>query len=180
MAILAVQEGDLRIAMFWLIMALIVDGLDGTFARYFNVKEVLPGISGKNIDYVVDFLNYAIVPAFMFHEAMLVPHPWNLPLTIIILLASALYYGRKTMVTQDHYFLGFPVLWNMVMFYYIFITNYKPMTYIVITLFLAVLHFVPIKVAYPSRNMRFKISTIAVFCIFLVTMLFAVYHTFSR
>ena len=51
MAILAINEKDWRSTMFWLLAALIIDGIDGTFARMFRVKEVLPYIDGKTIDF---------------------------------------------------------------------------------------------------------------------------------
>ena len=36
-----------------------LDGIDGTFARMAKVKEVLPHVDGKMIDYVIDFFTYA-------------------------------------------------------------------------------------------------------------------------
>ena len=175
MALLAVQAHDWRTAMFWLIAALAIDGIDGTFARMFRVKEVLPRIDGKLIDNVIDFVNYALIPAYMFYEAGLVPEGWDLALTFVILLVSALYYGREGMISDDHYFIGFPVMWNMVLFYYLFVTDFPPAVYIVLTLFFAVLHFMPVKFAYPSRNARFRIPTIAVTVLFMVTMTGLVY-----
>ena len=53
MAILAINEKEWRVAMLWLVACLVIDGVDGTFARLFKVKEVLPEIDGKIIDYVV-------------------------------------------------------------------------------------------------------------------------------
>ena len=41
MAILAINAKDWRSAMAWLFVALIIDGVDGTFARLFKTKEVL-------------------------------------------------------------------------------------------------------------------------------------------
>ena len=176
MAMLAVQDHDWRTAMFWLIVALIIDSLDGSLARLFKAKEVLPFMDGKTIDYVIDFANYAIIPAYMFYEAGLVPEGWKLPLTAIILLVSALYYGKEGMVTEDNYFVGFPVLWNIVMFYYLFVTDYAQNTYIILTLIFAILHFVPVKFVYPSQNDRFKIPTIIVTVIFILTLTALVFY----
>lgn len=175
MALLAVAEHDWRTAMFWLLVALIIDGVDGTFARLVRVKEVLPRVDGKLIDNVIDFVTYAFIPAFMFYEAALVPGAWRWVLTVVILLVSALYYGRQGMISEDHYFVGFPVLWNLVMFYYLFVTDFSAMAYILLTLFFAALHFVPVKVAYPSRNARFRIPTLIVFVVLMATMVLLVY-----
>ncbi|MFU8862018.1 MAG: CDP-alcohol phosphatidyltransferase family protein [Cyclonatronaceae bacterium] len=175
MALLAVVEHDWRTAMFWLIAALVIDGVDGTFARLVRVKEVLPRVDGKIIDNVIDFVTYAFIPAVMFYEAALVPGAWRWALTVMILLVSALYYGRQGMISEDHYFVGFPVLWNLVMFYYLFVTDFGAAAYILLTLLFAVLHFVPVKVAYPSRNARFRVPTLIVFVVLMATMVLLVY-----
>tara|TARA_Y100000385_G_scaffold62401_1_gene61254 strand:+ start:128 stop:802 length:675 start_codon:yes stop_codon:yes gene_type:complete len=176
LALLATKNHDWKMAMFWLVLALVIDGVDGFFARLFNVEENLPFIQGKNIDYVVDFVNYAFIPAYMFYELALVPDPWLLTLSLVIVLVSALYYGRAEMVTADKYFIGFPVLWNMVLFYYIFITDYNSIHYIWITALIAALHFIPIKMAYPSQNHRLKIPSLFAFCAFVFTILGALYY----
>ena len=49
MSILAINNEDWRGAMLWLFLALFIDAIDGTFARWCKVKEVLPGMDGKMI-----------------------------------------------------------------------------------------------------------------------------------
>ena len=161
MAILAVHEHDFRMAAIWLIVCQIVDGIDGTFARMAKVKEVLPNMNGSTIDYVIDFATYAIIPAFFFYEAALAPANILLLITSIILVVSALYYGKEGMVSEDYYFIGFPVMWNIVVFFLFFIFQLPPWGNVAIILFFAILHFVPIKFVYPSRATRFQGLTIA-------------------
>src|SRR5919201_5008016 len=55
-------------------VALIVDGVDGTIARYAKVAEVLPRWSGDVLDLVVDFVTYVFVPAYAIAAAGLLPH----------------------------------------------------------------------------------------------------------
>jgi len=162
-------------AMFWLIIAFGIDGVDGFLARMVKAKDVLPFIDGKNIDYVVDFVNYAFIPAYMFYKAELVPAAFLIPLTCFILLISALYYGRTNMVTDDKYFIGFPVLWNFVMYYYLFITDYAEVHYVWITLLIGILHFIPIKMAYPSQNERNKVITLIMTFLVAMMMLWSVF-----
>ena len=180
LALLATERQDWRMAMFWLVIALAIDGIDGFFARLFKVEQNLPFIQGKNIDYVVDFVNYAFIPAYMFFKAELVEDIWLFPLSTAILLVSALYYGRASMVSDDKYFLGFPVLWNMVLFYYLFISNFESVHYVWITVLICILHFVPIKMAYPSQNDRNKFLTISVFALFVLVILAAIYYYPSK
>ncbi|MEM9820270.1 MAG: CDP-alcohol phosphatidyltransferase family protein, partial [Bacteroidota bacterium] len=58
MAILAINHQNWREAMLWLVLCLVIDGLDGSLARVFKVGEVLPYMNGKTIDYVIDFATY--------------------------------------------------------------------------------------------------------------------------
>lgn len=156
MAILAVNRSDWNGAMFWLLLALLIDGVDGTFARLVKVEEVLPDVSGKMIDSIIDFINYALIPAYFFFCAGLVAAPWDLVLTFVILLVSALYYGKEGMISDDLYFVGFPVLWNVVVFFLFFVLQLPPWANAAAVLFFAVLHFVPVKFAYPSRTTRWR------------------------
>lgn len=175
MAILSINEKDWRTAMFWLFIALVIDGIDGTFARMLKVKEVLPQIDGKTIDFVVDFATYAIIPAYFFYSAELVPEDWNLPCTSLILLVSALYYGKDGMVSTDMYFIGFPVLWNLVVFYLIFVFQASPIGNIFIILAFAIAHFIPLKFAYPSQASSFQKPTLIVSLLFFIVLLAILY-----
>ena len=175
MAILAINAKDWRDTMFWLLAALVIDGIDGTFARMFRVKEVLPYMDGKTIDYVIDFATYAIIPAYFFYQTDLVYTEWKLPLVFLILIVSALYYGKEGMVSDDNYFVGFPVLWNMVVFYLVFVLDCSPLMNGLLVVFFAILHFVPIKFAYPSQASRMKVITVIASLIFLIALPLLVY-----
>ncbi len=168
MAILAINDLAWRGAMLWLVVALVIDGIDGTFARIFRVQEVLPDMNGKTMDYIIDFATYAIIPAYFFHQAGLVEAAYNLPCTIVILLVSALYYSKEGMVSEDYYFIGFPVMWNMVVFYLFFVFELSSIWNMLAVIFFAVLHFVPIKFVYPSRGKHFQRLTIAVTTILII------------
>lgn len=175
MAILAIDEKDWRIAMFWLIICLFIDGIDGTFARLFKVKEVLPNMDGKSIDYVIDFATYAIIPAYFFYSTDLVEETWRLPLTFLILMVSAIYYGKEGMVEDEQYFVGFPVLWNMAVFYLVFVFQFDSLGNALMVILLSILHFVPFKAAYPSRSKQFKKMNIAVTIVAISTMILIVF-----
>ena len=161
MAILAITNKDWRSAMAWLLVALVIDGIDGTFARMFKTKEVLPKIDGQTIDYVIDFANYALIPAYFFYQTDLVNESWRLPLSCLILLVSAIYYGTDGMVSDDYYFIGFPVMWNIVVFFLVFVFSFNEVGNAAIIVIFSILHFVPIKFAYPSRATRLKSVTIS-------------------
>jgi len=155
-------------AMFHLIVAFIIDAVDGTFARLFKVQERLPHIDGKMMDYVIDFATYAIIPAFFFYEAKLTTDALLFPCTAIILFSSVLYYGKKKWVTEDFHFIGFPVLWNFVVFLMFFLLKTSPIVNAVAVVVLAIMHFLPIKFLYPSRTdklLYLNVTVISTLCI---------------
>lgn len=155
MAIVAIDQEDFRTCFLWLIVCFVIDALDGTFARMAKVEEVLPSMDGKTIDFVIDFASYALIPAYFFYKAEMASPLMMMPALAIILLSSALYYGKKGMVEDDQYFIGFPVLWNFVVFYQYFIFHNNQTLNIISVVFFGILHFVPLKFAYPSRTKRF-------------------------
>lgn len=171
MAILAINQHDWSSAMLWLVLCQFIDGIDGTFARIWKVKEVLPHVDGKMIDYVIDFATYAIIPAYFFYQAEMVWEAWRLPCTFLILLVSAIYYGIDGMVSDDYYFIGFPVMWNIAVLFMFFVFQFPPAGNVAFIVFLAVLHFVPIKFPYPSRALHFRWPTIIVTVVLIASMI---------
>ncbi len=161
-------EYKLREAMIWLFIAFIIDGIDGSFARKFKTSEIFPGWDGKSIDYVIDFATYAIIPAFFIYESGILPEEYRFLGICCILLVSALYYGKNGMVSNDWYFVGFPVMWNMVAFMMYFVTDFSPMANLVWVILFCVLHFVPIKYPYPSRRNSLMIPNIIISVLFFI------------
>ena len=154
LAVISISNSEFAQAMVWLMICFFIDGTDGLLARRFRVKEVLPGMDGKNIDYITDFITYAFVPAYFVFQSNLVNSSIRLPLAGYIILISAFYYGRSNMVSQKGQFTGFPVLWNLVVFYTYFIFEAGPIFNTVFILFFGILHFLPIQVSYPSNHLK--------------------------
>src|SRR6476469_3483388 len=53
----------------WLGLALVIDGIDGTFARMADVSGRLPRFSGDRLDLVIDYVTYVFVPALALLQA---------------------------------------------------------------------------------------------------------------
>ncbi len=153
--IVCTSRGEFGWAFAMLILTVIIDGVDGTFARLCKVWEVLPDVSGKTMDYVIDFATYAIIPTYIIYEAQLLPSEVSFLGAAIILIVSVLYYGKEGMVSNDYYFVGFPVMWNLVAFYLFYVFSLPPWGNFITVVLFAILHFVPIKYLYPSRSKRF-------------------------
>lgn len=161
-------------AMFvWLGLALAIDGIDGTFARRLRVTEVLPRWSGEVLDLVVDVLNYVFVPAYALVAGGLLPQPVAVPLGLVVVVTGALYFADRWMKTADHYFRGFPALWNVVAFY-LFVLKLPGSLAAAIVAALAVLTFAPIHFIHPVRIARLRMLTIAALVLWGLLALYAV------
>jgi phosphatidylcholine synthase len=136
----------------WLMGAtVVIDALDGTFARLVKVKKVLPNFDGALLDNIVDFLNYVIAPAFfLLVKTNMLPAPLEVWIILAITITSAYQFCQEDAKTPDHFFKGFPCYWNFAVFYmFIFDTSMTTNAWILIVL--CILIFVPIKYVYPSR-----------------------------
>jgi phosphatidylcholine synthase len=157
----------------WLGLALIIDGVDGTFARRLNVAEVLPRWSGDVLDLVVDILNYVFVPAYAIAAGGLLPAPLAMPLGLVVVVTGALYFADRMMKTSDYYFRGFPALWNVAAFYLFLL---KPPLWLsaVLVAALAVLTFVPFHVVHPVRIAHLRVITMTALAVWTLLALLAV------
>ena len=150
LALFAIYEHKLLLA-FWLMGgAIIIDAVDGLFARKIKIKIAVPEIDGALLDNIVDFLNYTIVPAFFLLIVPIIPISWKFICILFIILSSAYQFTHVEAKTQDHFFKGFPSYWNIVIFY-LFFWQMNPWVNLSILLILALLSFIPIKYIYPTR-----------------------------
>ena len=144
----------------WLGVALIVDSVDGTFARRLRVAELLPRWSGDTLDFVVDFTTYVLVPAYAVAAGGLLPPQVALALGLIVTVTGALYFADRRMKTTDSYFRGFPALWNVVAFY-LFLLKPAPWLGAVAIAVLAAATFAPIHFVHPVRVARLRVLNLA-------------------
>ena len=169
LAIIAISDNDWMWAFFWMIITVIVDGVDGTLARCFKVKEVLPHFDGSLLDNIVDYLTFTMIPAFFIYEAGLIPLQTGFLGSIAIILASSYQFCQADAKTDDNYFKGFPSYWNVVVLY-LFLLDLDPMWNLLILLVLAVLAFVPLKYIYPTRSAILRRVTITFSLIWALTL----------
>ncbi len=150
LALLAVEQQRWTLALAWLALSGIVDGVDGSLARWARVKQRLPRIDGDTLDLVIDYLTYVFVPALFIWRAELVPlalAPW---LAAAILVSSLYVFARTDMKTDDGYFRGFPALWSVVAFY-LFVLQPGATIGAGVVVLLIVMTFAPIHFVHPFR-----------------------------
>lgn len=156
--------------LFWLFLALAIDGVDGTLARKLRVSERVPRIDGAALDLIVDYLNYVLVPTLLIWRANLVPANLALPICALILISSLYVFVRRDMKTDDGYFRGFPALWNVVAAYLVLIA---PEAWICATIMivLSLASFAPILVIHPFRARDFPTAApVLAVCWFVFTL----------
>ena len=147
----AVLAGAWVEVFVWLGIALVIDGIDGTFARMARVTERLPRFSGERLDLVVDYVTYVFVPALALLQAGYLPGWFGVVLASLILLSSLFHFSDTESKTEDHCFVGFPAIWNIVAFY-VFAFHMPPWLAGAVVLICVVFTFVPMAWAHPMRT----------------------------
>ena len=114
-ALVAVLDNAPTSAVVWLIVALIIDGIDGPIARKWLSDSEVPRFDGYILDLVIDYVTCVIVPAAFMWQFGVVTHG-NLGKVAIaaVIGSSALWFSQNNIESSDHYFRGFPAAWNMV------------------------------------------------------------------
>jgi phosphatidylcholine synthase len=177
-ALLAAVLTDWRTMFVWLGLALIVDGIDGTFARHLKVAELLPRWSGDVLDLVVDILTYVFVPAYAIAASGLLPPSIGAALGALIAVTGALYFADRRMKTSDYYFRGFPALWNVAAFY-LFLIEPPPWLSALLVVALAILTFVPFHFVHPVRISHRRALTMAALGAWALLALYAVWENLA-
>ena len=168
LALVATVNEKIPEAFLWLALALFVDGVDGTLARAVNVKENTPEIDGATLDHIIDYLNYVVVPVFIFYTLGMAPESYLLLLSATILLVSCFTFTNTNIKTDDFYFSGFPANWNIVVLYFYIFESPEWINFIFVILF-CVLSFIPFKYVHPFRVVEFRKITLMITSIWMVT-----------
>ena len=142
-------------ALVWMMAAVVVDAVDGFLARLARVDSLTPEYDGALLDNLVDFLNYAVVPAFFLLGTDLIDASAAPAAAALIVLASAYQFAHADAKTQDHFFRGFPSYWNVAVFY-LYFGDAGPTANLAVIAVLALASFVPWKWAYPTRMTRLR------------------------
>jgi phosphatidylcholine synthase len=122
---------------------------------------------------VVDILNYVFVPAYALATSGLLPDAAAIPLGIVIVVTGSLYFADRLMKTSDHYFRGFPALWNVAAFY-LFLLRPEPWLGAALIVALAALTFVPFHVLHPMRIAHWRALTVTALIAWTLLAIFAV------
>ena len=154
--LVAAYNGEAVTALWLMLAALLVDSTDGLLARRLRVQEALPYFDGARLDDIVDYITYTFAPIVLLWSVGYLPEGgWGLALAALPLLASSYQFCRVDAKTDDHFFLGFPSYFNVVVFYAI-VFDLGVGAVAAIVLVCSLLVFVPIRYVYPTRTVAFR------------------------
>ena len=168
LALLSAINNNFPACIFWLAVALLVDGFDGTLARRYKVDVFTPNIDGTVLDNIIDFFTYVIVPVFMIYNFNFLSNTFALPVSFLILLVSCFTFINKDLKTDDYYFTGFPALWNMLVLY-LYILESSQLTNLITILFLCIMTFVPMKFVHPLRVVHLRKTSMIMVLLWCIT-----------
>ncbi len=161
LAMLAAVDHKWSLMYLWLVVAFIVDGIDGPLARRYQVKNYAPQFDGVLLDLIIDYLTYVFIPAFALFKSGLLPGWTGWICIIVITFASAMYFADTRMKTKDNSFAGFPGCWNMVVLV-LFVTEPNFWAILAIVVVIAASMFSPLKFVHPVRTARWRALTLPV------------------
>ncbi len=167
----AIWHDDAFLALIWLGVAMLIDGLDGPLARRFAVSEHLPQIDGAILDHVIDFTGYCFLPALMVYHFALVPEGWAIAVTSFMLMTALYTFANKQAKTDEYDFRGFPALWNVAVFYMI-VFNSSTWLNLSAIIFLGVMTFAPVRFIHPLRVVALRRLTVPLLIVWTI-MVFA-------
>lgn len=155
LAMLAAVDEKWGLMFVWLVVAFIVDGIDGPLARKYDVKTNAPQVDGVVLDMIIDYLTYIFIPAYALFKSGLLPGWTGWVAIIVIVFASAIYLAGTGMKTKDNSFAGFPGCWNMVVVV-LFAVRPDFWVTLILVVALAVAMFLPLKFVHPVRTERWR------------------------
>ena len=170
LALQAVIDNNVRGALLWLLVCQVLDGLDGPIARKIDVVFNAPRVDGYVLDLIVDYVTCVVVPVALLIRLNMLPAEFQTLIAAMVLLLSALWFARTDIETDDHWFNGFPAVWNLAVPSFL-IFSLSQQTVAVITVLLAVSQLTNIKFPHLVRVEKWRNFTLPFGAIYIVTLL---------
>ena len=179
LALLAAVEAAWSLMFLWLVVALIVDGIDGPLARRYHVTTYAAKIDGVLLDLIIDYLTYVFIPAFALFQSGLLPGWTGWIAIIIITFTSALYFADTRMKNADGTFAGFPGCWNMLVLVFFAV---EPGFWVILVsvVALAAAMFTPLKFVHPVRTRRWRVVSLPMAVLWVVFAAWAASADFAQ
>ncbi|MDP4648572.1 MAG: hypothetical protein NWP39_01225 [Ilumatobacteraceae bacterium] len=170
-ALVAVLDGSARMAIIWLLVAQLIDGIDGPLARRLLPDEATTKFDGYVLDLVIDFVTCVLVPAAFLWQFRMVNHDRSGMIAIAALLMfSSLWFSRTDQQDDDSWFHGFPAAWNMVV-PTLWLLDSSPTVTMVVVACLSILTMTNVQFAHPVRVVQWRIWNMTAISVWVIGVL---------
>lgn len=116
-SIAVASNGNIRAAWMLMGVGMLIDWIDGSLVRYFDLESVLPEYDGRQLDALADYVTYVIAPVCVaWASGVLEDTVPGLVTGVFVCAVSGLQFVRAESKT-DRAFLGWPSYWNFLYFY---------------------------------------------------------------
>jgi phosphatidylcholine synthase len=159
LALQAVIDNNVRGALLWLLVCQVLDGLDGPIARKIDVVFNAPRVDGYVLDLIVDYVTCVVVPVALMVRLNMLPSEFQTLIAAMVLLLSALWFARTDIETDDHWFNGFPAVWNLAVPSFL-IFDLSPRVVGITTVLLAISQLTNIKFPHLVRVLNWRTFTL--------------------
>jgi phosphatidylcholine synthase len=159
LALQAVIDNNVRGALLWLLVCQVLDGLDGPIARKIDVVFNAPKVDGYVLDLIVDYVTCVVVPVALMVRLNMLPSEFQTLIAAMVLLLSALWFARTDIETDDHWFNGFPAVWNLAVPSFL-IFDISPRVVAITTVLLAISQLTNIKFPHLVRVLKWRTFTL--------------------
>lgn len=171
-ALVAVLDGSARLAIIWLLVAQLIDGIDGPLARRLLPDEATTKFDGYVLDLVIDFVTCVLVPAAFLWQFHMVNHDRSGMIAVAALLMfSCLWFSRTDQQDSESWFHGFPASWNMVI-PTLWLLNSSPTVTLIVVASLSILTMTNIQFAHPVRVVKWRLWNMAAISLWVAGVLF--------
>lgn len=171
LALQAVIDNNIRGALIWLVLCQVLDGLDGPIARRIDVVIHAPRVDGYVLDLIVDYLTCVVVPVALLVRLELLPSEFQTLIAGLILLMSALWFARTDIETEDHWFNGFPAVWNLAVPTYL-VLDLSENTVAIVTLILCFSQLTMLKFPHLVRVTTLRFITLPFGTLYIATLFY--------
>lgn len=178
-AMLAAVEEKWSLMFLWLVVALIVDGIDGPLARKYETHKNWPTYDGVLMDLIIDYLTYVFIPAYALFKFGLLSGWTGWLAGIAIIYGSVVYFADTRMKTKDKSFAGFPACWNMVVLV-LFAVHPSPTVTLIVVIALTAAMFANLKFIHPTRTKRWRNISLPVAALWIVFATWAAWVDFAE
>lgn len=110
LSILSTLRGDYRSGAMFILLAVLMDGMDGRVARLLNTTSEL----GKELDSLCDLVSFGVAPAILIYTQVFSSNPGPaatpaLCLTLFFIICGALRLARFNVLNIHDFFMGIPI-----------------------------------------------------------------------